>query len=122
VKQIDNRIVPGRYTLSSWKDLEAADAQAYLENKIIALDRLTVVRCVYRPGSDFAIHSHPQEQITIVEEGALRFRIADEDIVVLTGQMISIPAGVKHSTAVEGEEAARALNLFVRFDRVGPAR
>lgn len=115
MSRIGNRIAPGRYTLGSWKDLEAGDAQSYVENKIISLDRLTVVRCVYHPGSDFPVHSHAQEQITIVDEGMLRFRIGQEDVNVGPGEMISIPPRVKHATLVEGSGPARALNLFARF-------
>jgi quercetin dioxygenase-like cupin family protein len=124
VSRIGNRIAPGRYTLGSWKDLEAGQAQSYLEsdleNKVIALDRVTVVRCVYRPGTDFPLHSHQQDQITIVDEGRLRFRIADDEVEVRRGQMISIPARVKHSTLVDGQGPARALNIFTHFPVAGP--
>ena len=108
-----NRIAPGRYTVGSWQHLEAQDAQTYLEQEIISTQRITVVRCLYRPGSDFPLHAHPQEQITIVEEGQLRVRIDQEEICLQQGEMISIPPQVHHATFVPGSERARAINLFV---------
>ena len=101
-----------RYSISSWQDLEAQDAQSYLEQQILTTQRLTVVRCVYRPGSDFPLHFHPQEQITIVEDGELRFRVEQDEVRVKNGEMIAILPQVRHSTRAEG--GARALNLFVR--------
>ena len=72
-----------------------------------------VVRCTYAAAADFSYHFHPQEQITIVEEGALEFVIEDERVEVKAGQMIAIPARVRHRTRVLGERSALALNLFM---------
>lgn len=72
-----------------------------------------VVRCTYAKGTDFAYHFHPQEQITIVEEGELEFVVEDERVAVAAGQMIVIPAGVRHRTRVIGSISAIALNLFM---------
>lgn len=113
--RIGNRTYPGRYTLGSWRDLEAQDAQNYLDQQVIATDRVTVVRCVYREGSDFPEHFHPQEQITIVEEGTLEFTIAGELIEVRQGQMITVNPQVRHATRVaSGRGRVVALNLFLK--------
>jgi quercetin dioxygenase-like cupin family protein len=112
VARIGNRTAPGRYTIGSWRVQEAADAQRRLERQVITTQRLTVVRCVYRPGTAFPAHFHPQEQITIVEEGSLRFIIDGEPVDVVAGQMIAIPPHVRHATRVNGS-GARALNLFL---------
>ena len=119
--RIGNRTAPGRYTLGRWKNQEAQDAQTTLEQQVINTDRLTVVRCVYRSNVDFPSHFHPQEQITIVEEGTLLFEIGGDHIEVGEGQMVSIPAHVRHATRVKGSRPARALNLFV-FPEGAPTR
>lgn len=102
-----------KFTLSSWAMLEAREAQDYLDQEILRTDRLTVLRCVYRPGYDVAAHYHPQEQITIVEEGVLELTIEGQVVQVRAGEMISIPPRVRHATRVAGSARARALNLFV---------
>jgi quercetin dioxygenase-like cupin family protein len=117
VARIGNRTLPGRYTIGSWKDQEAKDTQHDLEQKVITMDRMTVIRCTYRAGSDFPSHFHPQEQVTIVEEGSIVFEFEGEDpVTVVAGEMIAIPAHVRHATRVPGG-TARALNLFLAQPR-----
>lgn len=110
--RIGNRTAPGRYTIGSWKEQTAADAQSLLERKVISTARMTVVRCSYVSGTSFRAHIHPQEQITIVEKGALIFEIDGDEIVVEAGQMIAIPPQVRHATRT-AHQSAEALNLFL---------
>ena len=112
-----SRTVPGKYAVGSWKDLDAADAQTELERQVMATRHIQVVRCFYREGSDFPAHTHPQEQITIVEDGTLEFGLAGETVRIGAGQMISIFPGVPHSSRVIGQQSVQALNLFHAPDR-----
>ena len=115
--RIGNRTHIGRYTLSCWKDLsgvEPKEAKRFLEQHVIATDRITVVRCVYQDGADFPDHFHPQEQVTIVEQGTLEFIIEGQTIHVGSGEMISVEPYVRHATRVgNGSGTATALNLFM---------
>ncbi|MFH1144340.1 MAG: cupin domain-containing protein [Candidatus Eisenbacteria bacterium] len=106
------RTLPGKYLLGSWQSLPAADVQKVLEERIIATERLVVVRCLYPRGSGFEAHVHPQEQITIVERGVLQFEVNGDALRVGPGQMISIWPGVMHSSRVLGEEPVCALHIF----------
>ena len=115
MSRIGNRTYPGRCSVGVWKELEAQDAQRDLEQQVVAFERLTVVRCVYREGADFPEHFHPQEQITIVEEGALEFEIGGDVIRVGEGQTIAVEPEVRHATRVaNGSPRAVALNIFLR--------
>lgn len=112
--QTENARHAGNYTLSAWQVLREEDVAKFLEQQVITTDRLTVVRCVYRPGYEVPAHFHPQEQITIVEEGTLSMVLDGKVIEVSAGQVISIPARVRHATRVAGKQTVRALNLFLR--------
>ncbi len=113
--RIGNRIHPGRYKVSSWREIEPANAIVYVEQRVMTTDRVAIVRCVYRAGSDFPEHFHPQEQVTIIEEGSLEFTIAGNTVAVGQGQMISIEPFVRHATRVaDGYERVVALNIFLR--------
>jgi quercetin dioxygenase-like cupin family protein len=115
VARIGNRIHPGRYKVSSWKEIEPSNAIVYVEQRVMTTERVSIVRCVYRSGSDFPEHFHPQEQVTIIEEGSLELQIAGSTVTVGQGQMISIEPFVRHATKVaEGYERVIALNLFLR--------
>ncbi len=120
--RIGNRTRPGHYVLSSWKNLETTDSATYLEQRAMATDRMGIVRCVYRAGSDFPEHFHPQQQVTIVEEGSLEITIKGERIVVRQGEMVSIEPLIPHSTRVaEGYERTVALNIFLRDRALKPS-
>jgi quercetin dioxygenase-like cupin family protein len=121
VGRIGNRTHPGRYVVNRWKDLDAKDSMTYLEQRVMSTDRLSIVRCVYRKGGDFPEHFHPQQQITIIEEGALIFEISGNTVEVGQGQMIAIEPFVRHATRLaDGYERVVALNLFLR--ETAPAR
>jgi quercetin dioxygenase-like cupin family protein len=109
---VRHRTLPGKYTVGSWQEIEAEDAQKTLAKQVIATQHLMVVRCLYRAGSSFAEHTHPQEQITIVEKGVLEYVVEGEVLTVGAGQMLSIVAGIAHSSRVVGAEPVRALNIF----------
>ena len=109
---VRNKTVPGKYTLGTWQNLPASDAQQELQGEVIATRHLKVVRCDYDAGSDFPEHVHPYEQITIVESGTLEFTLGSENLKVEAGQMISIYPNVAHSTRGLGDEPVKALNIF----------
>lgn len=49
------------------------------------------------PNSEFVLHSHENEQITLVLEGELFFRVDDREIRVKQGEVIALPANVEHA-------------------------
>jgi len=116
VSRMGNRIHPGRYAVGCWRNLEALEAQSHLERMAISSDRITVVRCVYHEGSDFPEHFHPQEQLTIVEEGTLEVTVEGEKISVGKGEMITVAPNIRHATSVQpGVGRVVALNIFLRL-------
>lgn len=99
--------------MGSWSVLGAEDAQKALDKRVLSTQRLVVIRCEYEKDADFPVHSHLQEQITIVEEGQLEFVIEGKSLLVSKGEMISICPRVPHETRVAGPGRAVALNLFL---------
>jgi quercetin dioxygenase-like cupin family protein len=55
-------------------------------------------------------HSHPNEQISMLDQGSLRFVIAGQEILVKAGEVLRIPPHVPHSA--EALEDAVAVDLF----------
>ncbi len=110
------RTLPGKYTVGTWMNLEASEAQEQLRERGDSGGGLLVVKCRYEEGADFPEHFHQQEQITIVEQGTLEFVLDGESVKVSAGEMISILPGVPHRTRVVGRQAVVALNLFHSMD------
>ena len=73
-----------------------------------------LARIVLRKGCVVPEHSHPNEQIAFILNGALRFQIDGETHTVRTGEVLVIPANLPHS--------AIALEDTVDFDVFAPPR
>lgn len=101
----------GRYTLSSWKLTNKKALDPKLTQQVFSTGSVMLVRYVYEPGLRFPEHSHPQEQVTIVEIGTLEFDIDGEKVLLKEGDICAIPPNVPHSTVV-GEKQAVALSVF----------
>jgi quercetin dioxygenase-like cupin family protein len=72
----------------------------------------TLVRYIYQPGSVFPVHSHPEEQITIVLSGTIDFTVAGVPLTLAAGESALIPANVPHGATVTGPEVVETLNTM----------
>jgi quercetin dioxygenase-like cupin family protein len=82
-----------------WEDLPKEQLSDVLDRRLITGDRMMLAHVYLKKGAVVPQHSHENEQITYILEGGLRFWIgADESemIDVLAGEVLHIPANVKH--------------------------
>ena len=73
-----------------------------------------LARVLLRKGCIVPEHSHPNEQLTFIAEGALKFWIDGKEIVVNAGEVLLIPPNMPHK--------AEALEDTVDFDVFNPPR
>lgn len=99
------------YTVSSWKKTDVENLDPKLTQQVFTTGSVMLVRYVYEPGLHFPEHSHPQEQVTMVEQGVLEFDIDGEKVILAEGDLCSIAPNVPHSTLV-GEVRAVAISIF----------
>lgn len=88
-----------------------------LDRRLITGERMMLAHVYLKKGCIVPQHSHENEQITYILEGALRFWIgADgaEEIVVAAGQVLHIPSNVPHK--------AEALEDTLDVDIFSPPR
>jgi len=78
--------------------------------KMIHSRHTTVARIRLRKGAVVPIHSHPNEQISMIESGVLRFTISGEERILRTGDAVVIPPDTPHT--VEALEDSLAVDLF----------
>jgi len=62
----------------------------------VALEKTMFTYFEIDPGSRFDLHSHPNEQITMVLEGELFFKFPDKKVCVKKGEVIAIPSNTLH--------------------------
>jgi quercetin dioxygenase-like cupin family protein len=80
----------------NWNLVEEEPLNPLLGRKTIHGQNLTVARIRLRKGAVVPMHSHPNEQISMLESGAVRFTISGESRVVRAGEALVIPPDVPH--------------------------
>ncbi|MGA9718597.1 MAG: cupin domain-containing protein [Acidobacteriaceae bacterium] len=81
-----------------------------LDRQIVCGERSMLARIILRKGCIVPQHSHENEQISYILEGALKFLIEGREIVVSAGEVLVIPSHVPHSA--EALEDTVDLDIF----------
>jgi quercetin dioxygenase-like cupin family protein len=108
----ENRSV-GRFR---WDDMEKEPMADLIHRRVISGERAMVAQILLRKGAVVPTHSHDNEQVTYLLEGALKFWIGEErdELVLRAGEVLLIPSGMLH--------AAEALEDSVDLDVFSPPR
>jgi len=88
-----------------------------IDRRLITGDRIMLAHVYLKKGSIVPTHSHENEQVTYILEGALRFWIGEdesEEVVVRAGEVLHIPSNVVHK--------AQALEETLDVDVFSPPR
>lgn len=64
-----------------------------------------------QPGGGPKLHSHPYEEIFIVQEGAASFTVGEATIEAAAGQIVIAPAGVPHKFVNSGPGTLRQVDI-----------
>lgn len=107
----------GKTASYRWEDMPKERVTDLLERRLITSEKMMLTHIYLKKGCLVPQHSHENEQITYVLEGALRFLIGDdekEEIVVRAGEVLVIPSNVVHQ--------AEALEDTLDIDIFSPPR
>ena len=97
-----------------WKNVELEHLNPLLDRQMVVGEQIMVSRVLLKKGCVVPEHSHHNEQITYILEGALKFHIDGREIVVRTGEVLCIPPHMPHQ--------AEALEDTVDLDVFTPPR
>ncbi len=86
-------------------------------------ERIMVCRLAFAPHVVTPVHTHPHEQITIVDRGRVEFTIAGKKRIVSAGDVLHFPSGVEHGATMLDEEVV-LVDIFspIREDFLGTRR
>jgi quercetin dioxygenase-like cupin family protein len=93
-----------------WNDIEVENLTPLLSRQLIVGSNVMVARLLLKKGAMVPLHSHHNEQVSYVLEGALRFIIDGREIDVRSGEVLCIPPHMPHE-AVALEDTL-ALDIF----------
>jgi quercetin dioxygenase-like cupin family protein len=100
-----------------WDSMKKERVSDMLERRLITGDRMMLAHVYLKKGCIVPKHSHENEQLTYILEGALRFLIGEdgsEEITVRAGEVLLIPSNVPHQ--------AEALEETLDVDVFSPPR
>jgi len=101
-----------RYIL--WNTVAIEALKPDLGRQLVVGQNIMLARVLLRKGCIVPEHSHPNEQVTYILEGALKFWIDGQEIVVSKGEVLTIPPNMPHR--------AEALEDTVDLDVFDPPR
>jgi quercetin dioxygenase-like cupin family protein len=97
-------------TLYNWNVLEQEQLNPLVGRKCIHATQMTVARLELLKNAFVPEHSHANEQITMVQKGAIRFLFDGREQIVGAGEIFVIPPNVPH--AAEALEDTTAVDVF----------
>jgi quercetin dioxygenase-like cupin family protein len=80
----------------TWKNMPWEKVTADISRKIISGENEMIAHVYLKRGAVVPEHAHVSEQITYILEGALKFWILGEELIVRAGQVLVIPPNVPH--------------------------
>jgi quercetin dioxygenase-like cupin family protein len=97
-----------------WSAVELEDLNPLLQRHFVVGQNIMLARVLLKKGCIVPEHSHHNEQITYILEGALKFWIDGKELVVNAGEVLTIPPNMPHK--------AEALEDTVDLDVFDPPR
>src|SRR5688500_14959976 len=82
-----------------WDDLPRERVTDKLDRKLITGDRMMLAHVYLAKGCIVPKHSHENEQLTYILEGALRFTLGEDqalEVTVSAGEVLHIPSNLPH--------------------------
>ena len=82
-----------------WNELAAEPLKGGISRRLITGERMMIAHIHFQQGDDVPRHSHDNEQITYVLEGALHFWLGahgEREVIVRAGEVLVIPSGLPH--------------------------
>jgi len=79
-----------------WDSVELEHLNPLLKRQCVVGKKVMIARVLLKKGCVVPLHSHHNEQITYILEGALKFGLNDEEIIVRAGEVLCIPPNVPH--------------------------
>ena len=63
------------------------------------------------PGDGPSLHSHPYEEVFVIQAGQVTFTVGDATIEAIGGQIVIAPAGIPHKFVNSGKALLRSINI-----------
>jgi quercetin dioxygenase-like cupin family protein len=87
-----------------WASVPTERVAEGIARKMVWGERVMVCRLVIAPRTVTPVHTHPHEQITLVEQGPVEFTIEGQQRIAQTGDVLHFPSNVQHGATMLDRE------------------
>jgi quercetin dioxygenase-like cupin family protein len=94
-----------------WNSVQLENLNPLLQRQMVWGEKIMLARVLLKKGCVVPLHSHHNEQLTYILEGALKFWIDGKEIVINAGEVLTIPAHMPH----KAEAMADTVDLDVFY-------
>jgi len=94
----------------NWTAIAEEKLNPLLTRRMIHSGKMTIARLWLGKGAVVPLHSHTNEQVTMLKTGALRFEMGGERFTLQPGDVLVIPPNLPHR--VEALEDSTVTDLF----------
>jgi unsaturated pyranuronate lyase len=94
----------------AWNSIAIESLNPLLGRQLVVGQNIMLARVLLKKGCVVPEHSHPNEQVTYILEGALKFWIDGQEILVNAGETLTIPPNMPHKA--EAVEDTVDLDVF----------
>ena len=102
--------------LYTWDEMEKEVVNETFARKIISGDKVMVAQLFFAKGGVIPEHFHESEQISYIAEGALKFELEGQEVVVRKGQVLRIPSNVPHRAVALEDSVGMDIFSPIRHD------
>ena len=88
----------------NWSGVPATRVGEGIERQMVWGERVMVCRLRIAPRTVTPVHSHPHEQVTLVERGPVEFTIDGQTRIVQTGDVLVFPSHIRHGATMLDQE------------------
>ncbi len=84
----------------AWNDIPREKLSSGISRQLVTGDNMMIAHVYLEKGAVVPMHSHHNEQITYILQGALRFLLGQEqleEVIVSAGEVLTIPSNLPHS-------------------------
>jgi quercetin dioxygenase-like cupin family protein len=97
-------------TLHRWDEIALEKITEMMSQKIVTGVHQMLAQTYLKQGALVPMHAHGSEQMTYVLQGALKFSVEGEEMIVREGEVLHIPANAPHQA--EALEDTFQLDIF----------
>jgi len=113
-RAVTNEEIPLEVRHYVWSKVELETLNPLLQRQMVTGTNVMLARITLKKGCVVPLHSHHNEQLSYVVEGALKFFIGGKALIVRAGEVLTIPPHVPHQV--------KALRDSVTLDIFHPPR